>query len=367
LPPGGAETQVLALAKLLVRHGLSVAIIVYGRADDLPKIVDGVSIVTRPPYRKRSRLIGKFVETFQIWRALWRAPSRTVVKRGAGIDLGLIAVYARMAGRLLVFSSASVVDFDYGKLMPHRRDLLIYSLGVRLANTIVVQTEEQIELCKAKFGRHPTLIKSISATAEPQRGMPEAFIWVGRLVSYKRPLEYMALARALPEACFWMVGIPTPSDEHDKRLVDAVIAEAEELSNVELLPPRSHSELEGLMSRAVASVNTADFEGMPNVLLEAWSRGVPALTLNHDPDGVIGRYGLGGFAGGSHQALVTLAREQWHTCNDRRHLSERCHSYIAVHHAPDMIAVRWLEILSDPAVSGDIPSPGEGVELTCAE
>jgi glycosyltransferase involved in cell wall biosynthesis len=366
LPPGGAETQVLALAKILVRHGSCVAIIVYGGDDELPKTVDGVSIVTRPHYRKRSRLTSKFVETFQIWRALRRAPSRTVVKRGAGIDVGLIAVYARIAGRRFVFSSANVVDFNFCKLMPNWRDLFIYKLGIRLANTTVVQTEEQIELCRAEFGRRPMLIKSIAATAEPQRGAPEAFIWVGRLVSYKRPLEYIALARALPEAHFWMIGVPTPSDEDDKRLVAAVIAAVEELPNLELLPPRPRSEIEELMSRAVASVNTADFEGMPNVLLEAWSRGVPALVLTHDPGGVIGAYGLGGYARGSQQTFVALAREQWQTRNDRADVSARCRSYIATHHDPDVVAVQWLEALSDHAVSNDMQSHEGEVELTCA-
>ena len=75
------------------------------------------------------------------------------------------------------------------------------------------------------------------------------------------------------------------------------------------------------MSRAVASVNTADFEGMPNVLLEGWSRGVPALVLRHDPGGVISAYGLGAFAHGSREGLVSLAREQWRTRHAREELS----------------------------------------------
>ena len=47
------------------------------------------------------------------------------------------------------------------------------------------------------------------------------------------------------------------------------------------------------MCRAVAAVNTSEFEGMPNVLLEAWSRGVPALVLHYDPGGVVRAHRLG--------------------------------------------------------------------------
>src|SRR5437763_9449522 len=75
-PPGGAETQVLSLARTLVRHGASVAIVAYGGVDELPKSVDGVSIVTRPRHCKKARFTGKIVETFHIWRALWLTPSR---------------------------------------------------------------------------------------------------------------------------------------------------------------------------------------------------------------------------------------------------------------------------------------------------
>jgi glycosyltransferase involved in cell wall biosynthesis len=365
LPPGGAETQVLLLAKALVRCGLRIAIISYGSRDELPRKVDGVTVIARPPYRKRRWPTGKFAETVQTWRALWRAPSQVIVKRGAGIDLGLIAVYARLARRRLVFSSANVVDFEYHKLMPKPLDLFIYKLGVRLANTIVVQTEEQLPLCSTAFGRRATVIKSIAQNSERQRDTPEAFLWVGRLVSYKRPLEYIALARALPEAHFWMVGVPTPSSREDEQLVRDVIAAADELANLELLCPRSRAGIAELMSRAVASVNTADFEGMPNVLLEAWSMGVPALVLNHDPGGVITAHGIGGFARGSRETFVALALEQWESRTDRASVSERCHDYIAGCHDAGVIAALWCDALAVTSRSNEMPTPTREMEATC--
>lgn len=335
----------LMLAKSLAQRGLGVAIIAFGEEAELPNEVAGVTIVPRPPYRKRARVVGKLAETFRIWQALWRAPSRTIVIRGAGIPLGLIAVYARIARRSVVFSSANIIDFDYQKLMPKRRDLFIYELGVRLADAIVVQTDEQVDLCHAAFGRRPTLIRSMCPLTEPQSEAAEAFLWIGRLVSYKRPLAYIELARALPEARFWMVGVPLPHREDDRLVAETVIAASDELPNLELLPPRSHDDIERLILRAIASVNTADFEGMPNVLLEAWSRGVPALVLTHDPGGVVREHGLGGFANGSPETLVALARQQWATRDDREEVAHRCRAYIGEHHAPEVVAKQWLGVL----------------------
>jgi glycosyltransferase involved in cell wall biosynthesis len=363
LPPGGAEVQILMLAQGLVREGLRVAIIVFGEAHDVPREVHGVRIVTRPPYRQKPRLINKLVEVFCVWRSLWQTPSCTVVYRTASLELGLVGIYAKLTRRRLVFSAANVVDFDATKVLGKGRDLVLYKLGVRLADSIVIQTEEQLGLCEAAFGRRAVLIKSIARLAERQDDEPEAFLWVGRLAAYKRPLEYIALARALPGARFRMVGVPEQQD--DKEVARAVRAQASEVPNLEFLSPRPHGEVQQLMARAVASVNTADYEGMPNVLLEAWARGVPALVLNHDPGGVVERYGLGGFAGGSMEEFVKLAREQWASRHDREDVAQRCRRYAETNHAEEVVVKRWIEVFSGSRVR-EADTPLAEAEPSCA-
>ena len=272
LPAGGAETQVLMLARALAQRGLRVAIIVFGRQSELPMQAEGISIVRRTMPKTRRLFVSKVFDELKIWPALWRAPSRVIVHRGGGPELGIVALYARATGRRLVFASASVLDFAYEKMTDKKYMLFMYRLGVRLADDVVVQTQEQVALCKAKFGRRPTLIRSMQPLAEPQAALPEAFLWVGRLVSYKRPLEYVELARALPGARFWMLGVPTPHHKEDRLVAEAVMERAATVPNLELLAPRPHKDVQPLMARAVASVNTAEYEGMPNVLLEAWCR-----------------------------------------------------------------------------------------------
>lgn len=360
VPGGGAETQVLMLAKALARRGMRVGIVAFGAPGELPAEVEGVNIIGRAPYKHHDGLLGKALEALQLWRALWRAPAETLVHRGAGIELGLVAMYARLARRRLVFASASLYDFELRKLLPDNRYLFIYEFGVRLADTIVVQTEEQVELCQRAFGRCPALIRSIAEPADPQREVPDTFLWVGRLVSYKRPLEYLALARALPEARFQMVGVPISHVSDDELVIREVRARAAEIPNLELLPPCPRDEVQALMARAVAAVNTSDFEGMPNVLLEGWAVGAPALALKCDPGGVISTHQLGGFADGSPSRLAELAAELWRTRDSRDEVSRRCRRYILSHHAPEQVAEQWLRLL---AAAPEQP----GVQLTQAE
>jgi glycosyltransferase involved in cell wall biosynthesis len=347
--PGGAETQVLALARALARRGVDVALIVFGRADDLPRQIDGIEIIDRPARRRRGAA-GLPTEAIAIWQALWRARANTVVYRGVGFELGLLAAYTRLARQRLVFSSASVVDFDSGRLSAGTGARIMFEFGVRLADRIVVQTEDQLPLCKSAFGRVPVLIKSIAPPATPRSGRPESFLWVGRFVSYKRPLDYVTLARSMPDAQFWMVGLP-PGRDDERPLAELVVAQAREVANLELLAPRPHDEIQELMKRAVASVNTSDFEGMPNGLLEGWACGVPALVLRHDPGGVVVRHELGGFAGGSMPEMVKLAEVEWARRSDsvgRARMAKRCRAYVAQHHSPEAVAEQWAALLGTP-------------------
>lgn len=346
-PRGGAEKQVVLLARALAREGYRVAIVVSGSAEDLPAETAGATVGVRKPAARGRGLTGKLVEVVRIWRSLARFPSRCIVVRGAMVDLGVIGVYARLARRRLVFASANVSDFRHHWIEPHRIYRLVYRLGVRLSQFIVVQSEEQAELCRTAFRRRVSvrMIRSISEPASAQGQVPLAFLWVGRLVAYKRPLDYIALAQALPEARFWMVGTPRPHIAGDEMVIEAVLAKARTTPNLELLAPRPHVELQRLMARAVASVNTAAFEGMPNALLEAWSIGVPALVLSHDPDGVINRHRIGAFAAGDTDRFIEAARELWRTRTDRLELSQRCRAYIATHHAPETVAQQWAALV----------------------
>ena len=110
----------------------------------------------------------------------------------------MIALLARLRRRRFVYSSSSLVDFSYARLEPARIKVAAFELGVRLANRVVVQTDEQAVLCRERFRRPATVIRSIAEVAPKPAGPPprEAFLWVGRAADYKGPLEYVDLARA---------------------------------------------------------------------------------------------------------------------------------------------------------------------------
>jgi glycosyltransferase involved in cell wall biosynthesis len=345
---GGAETQIWLVSRALAQRGYAVCVIVIGTRMDVPCRFDGVDVVARPPWRSGRGLRGQLAELVILWRVLAPLDATAIVQRGAGLWTGLVGLIARLRRVRFVFSSANLADFDFSALASTAKEVRLFNLGVRLATTVVVQTDEQAARCIGKFGRIPVVVKSIAEPAAPRARTPEAFLWIGRLTDYKRPEAFLALARALPDARFLLVGTPSARHAH---VAEALEREARQVTNLELVPPRPRSELLALYENAVAVVNTSDFEGMPNVFLEGWSRGIPALSLSHDPDGVIETNGLGGFAHGSQEEFVRLARSIWSSRYDQHDLGERCRAYVERQHSPSAVAGQWIAALGLPSQS----------------
>lgn len=333
---GGAELQAYRLAYALAERGLRVAQIVLDEPG-LPSRVDGVDLITQQGSRRGPRGMRRLPS---YWSALHRADASVYVQRCAGFATGAVGTFARLRGRAFVYSVSSDVDLYQGPLTP--RDAAIKDIGLRLAHRVVTQTRSQQSIAAAMFGAKATLIRSFSEPVSLVR-TPEAFLWIGGLIEYKNPLACLDLAALVPDAQFVMVGTPRAGSEG---LAAEVSARAEALPNVRLTGPCPRRELFSLYGRAVALLNTSEFEGFPNTFLEAWACGVPVLALNVDPDGVIAQHGLGAVAGGSPERLVELAQSFWLR---RAHPSGGCAAkdYIRREHHSPLITDQWIKLVSE--------------------
>lgn len=335
---GGAEMQMSLLAAALAARGLDVCQIVYP-APGLPESRDEVRIVRRDPSAH-----GPLAEARAIARALHAANARICVHRGAGPEVGVTALVSRLLRRRFVYSASSTLDFT-GTIIGSRRGRGAYLLGLRLADTVVVQTREQAGL--ARRHRRPEAIEVVPSIAVPAaRGDDgELFLWAGRAASYKDPLSFVRLARELPEARFAMAVIPCDAPDHAVALSEIESAAAG-LRNLRLLAPLPHQELLDLIACAVAVVNTSPAEGMPNTFLEGWARGVPALALNIDPDGRLSQAGMGIAADGDWGRFVAAARELWVHRTDAEHKRNRIRAAAERDHSPATVAEDWVRLLS---------------------
>jgi glycosyltransferase involved in cell wall biosynthesis len=339
---GGAERQMTLLARALASRGKRVAHIVYPPKDPVDLQNSRLTLVHRAAYAGDRRVVGMLQEAARIWRALDTADARVAIIRTGGPVLGVAGVFCRIRGRGLIFSSANNAEFIRGTASNGWHRNLLYRVGIRLADAVVVQSKDQLELARRSFPwihrtvHIPSFAETPASLPNARRG--DAFLWVGRLVDYKRPLHYVELARALPQARFLM--IPVQQESGASRLAE-LEGVAKEIKNLQILEPVPHSDLMKLISGAVAVVNTSVLEGMPNIFLEAWARGVPALTLEFDPDHVITTQQLGIAADGCWTRFVSAANELWGAREDRAEFSRRTRAYVEDVHSLENVGAEW--------------------------
>ena len=346
---GGAELQTRLLAEALARSGLRVAHIIYRREHPTEAPVPSLQLIERkPPWEGRRGLPGKVSEAVRVWRSLAGADARLYVFRGGGAHLMIGAAFCALRRRRLVFSASN--DFDFIRRTDRGRfGQAVYRAALRRARCVVVQTNQQLELASRTLG-NVARVKLIPSFAELGNTStpalePEAFLWAARLVPYKQPLRYVELARAIPEARFRMIAPRTieTTDTLSQQLTEA----AAELPNLELLLNQWRETVLETIARSVAVVVTSRTEGMPNVFLEAWSQGVPVISLHFDPDGKISSKGLGVFADGSWARFVEAARTLWREPRLRRDIGDRARAYVAAEHSLEAVGRRWAETLRD--------------------
>ncbi len=92
-----------------------------------------------------------------------------------------------------------------------------------------------------------------------------------------------------------VVVIGQPTDKKSKRIYKHL----NELENVVLTGRLNHKETIQLIANAKALINTSNFEGFPNIFLEAWAVGVPVISLNVNPGNVIKKHHLGTYCNGN--------------------------------------------------------------------
>jgi glycosyltransferase involved in cell wall biosynthesis len=272
------------------------------------------------------------------------ADAAVYVFRGGGPQLLVGAAFCRLHRRRLVFSSAIDLEFDFERPDRARSHLALFRAAVKRADLIVVQTEHQAELARAAGLAAIVRIPSFAAEAPASVRAPEAFVWIGRLVTYKRPLEYVKLAELVPEAEFRMIYFELPDSAEDHALVERFERDAPRVPNLTLLGRRPHAETLAEIDRSIAVVATSRAEGMPNIFLEAWMRSIPVLSLEFDPDGLLGSgEGPGLVAGGSIDALAEAARALSADRGKRAELGARGRNYVLANHGPAVVGRRWAE------------------------
>jgi glycosyltransferase involved in cell wall biosynthesis len=282
---GGAELQQCLLARGLVRRGYKVSMICADHGQPQSTTVDGIHVERLPG---RGGLPGvRFFHPFLtgLWSALSRVDADIYYQRAAGVTTGIVALFARRHGRDFVYAAAH--DLDVTKSRTHElfrrragwRDRQLFTLGLKLADAIVVQHTIQAAECERGYGRLPIVVPSCYAAPPGAHSDPGGVVlWVSTLRDWKRPELFLELARRLPGLRFRMVGGPG-AEAGGQELFDRIQADARAIGNLEFVGFVPQAASEAHFNAARVFVNTSVNEGFPNTFLQAWSRAIPTVSF----------------------------------------------------------------------------------------
>ncbi|HEX7052818.1 MAG TPA: glycosyltransferase family 4 protein [Burkholderiales bacterium] len=281
---GGAEVQQCILARLLAAHGYRVSMVSFDFGQPARVVHEGIEVIKAFAERDgipvlrflHPRLTG-------MWRALREADADIYYQRSAAVWTEVVAQFCRRHGRRSIYAGASDRDFQPSReQIRFARDRWLFRRGLAHVDRVVVQNRFQLAACRRNHGRDAVLVPSCYLLPEgARRASPanETVLWVGSLHPHKRPGWLLDIAERLPHRRFVLVGGPSLGGEVvQPGLYEAVRRRAEALPNVEFTGFLPLAEVERRFDSARVLVSTSLSEGMPNVFLQAWARGVPTLA-----------------------------------------------------------------------------------------
>lgn len=340
---GGESVQHVLLARAWRDLGHEVSMVVHDHGQGRDTYVDGIRAVA--PYTRdegipvfrfaHPRLTGMIA-------ALREIDADVYYQSPAGAATGITAWFCRRHGKRFISRIASDLACIPGKqLIRYWRDRKIYEYGLRNADLIVAQSEQQRTLLQRNYGlKSEVLDMAVEMPSGPQPQKDIDVLWVSNLRPVKRPEIVLQLAQRLPEVRFTLAGGALPgTDEYFRTVTEA----AKSIPNLSCPGAVPYTDVGTMFSRAKIFLNTSQIEGFPNTFLQAWVRGVPVVAF-FDPDSQIRQRQLGHTATDFEDMVRAIVRLlQDHAERDR--IGERARAYAVAQFGPTHIASRYLEML----------------------
>jgi glycosyltransferase involved in cell wall biosynthesis len=339
---GGAQYQVRCLLDQL-KHNADIE--VFYLAHFTPKVLKRDSYTIVPIGRGKKMAEARFPPDLpSLYRTLRSIAPDVIYQRALKAHTGVCAHYCKRHGAKLIFHAAAEQDVrrqSYASWRPSvivsRIERRIAEYGLRRADAIVVQTDDQAHLLREHYDRSAScVVRNFHPTPERplvnrSGAMLRRIVWVANFKPVKNPEAFVDLAEAFvdrPDVEFVMVG-----RSGDPARYQRLHERMRELPNLRYLGELPVDRVDELLEESDICVNTSKAEGFPNTFIQAWLRGVPVVSCFVDPDRCLSEGGGGVVTHGV--AGLKLAVSQLLDDPERLHmLRESARNYALTNHTP---------------------------------
>ena len=307
---GGGELQIALLAKTLVKAGHEVVAIDYNITSDF-ETADGIKVIAIKGYNKGIRYIRTFTHRFpHLYRTLRDEHADVYYCRIRDFRHIFSYLAARKVKAKFILGLASDLDVSsfkirakyfyaskFGELWWLFSGILseiIYPFLFRHADCIFVQHEHQKQILEKK-GIHSVIFQNLIDLSESltiENPVRNDFIYVGSLDKRKGFTDFFEIVKHTPKCTYKVIG------QARDRTGYLFLKKLKAYKNVTIIGRLNHRDTLFHIANSKALICTSPIEGFPNTFIEAWSFGVPVLSLYVDPGNIIKKEALGFVAGG---------------------------------------------------------------------
>lgn len=319
---GGAEVQAWQLAREFAKRNFTVTYITQSLTSSLGEsYIDGVTV-----YRMKHKPLFGIFNFFRLNSILNQISPDVCYQRIASSYTGLTShwcknnncffIYAcpedsscekqyftKSLNKLLINNQYNPNFFKKNilKLSAYIKNYL-YEYGLKNSNIVLSQNDKQYHLfnnnfsieSKIMYSGHtvPTLIKN-------NKNNKKIILYIGILGDRKQSNIFPLLAQKNKQLNFVMAGYG------EKKFEDLMLKYNEEVTNFSFLGKVTFKQSLEMISKAYMVINLSkpDREGLPNVFIQSWLRGVPIVSLNTNPDSLLDAQKFGICTNGSFDKL----------------------------------------------------------------
>jgi len=299
----------------------------------------GVLVFRAPRETPRSWMTRLFSAQGPLEKILARIDAPVYLAAGWGRPVVETARFCRRHRRAFLYRVTHQRECDGSFIQGNGREGKQFRWLLHHADALVCQTEEQKQLLKHTENVDALVIPS-AVPKEPSRDeFREEVLWIGEAVEWRQPELFFRLALTLPNWTFTLLINP-----RDPAYFENLISKTRDIPNLGVENSVPYHEWPNYLRRAKLLVNTSRYEGFPFAFTLAFAHGIPVVSLNLDPDGILEKHQVGLCAQGSEvrlaqgvQDLLTYDR-QW------RRMSENARHYAQKHQNLEDIAQTYRRL-----------------------
>ena len=340
---GGGDRQLSMVSKQLIDE-FDVHFVVGDHEQPKCETLDGVILHASYSPDPGSSLVTDVANFWKLFSAMRRADADVYMYCGHPRKAAYIYLITKLLGKKWIYYLANDPNV---KEQPKKLGTIARSLfdrNITDADRVVAQTQKQADLLRDEFDIEPVVIPSGYTTVDDalDHSEREFFLWVGRIrEEQKRPDRFLDLAERFPGEEFVLIG-PCGTN---KDYCTEIELRADSLDNVRFRGRVDEGTLHDHYRRAIALVNTSDYEGFPSTYLEAWRYETPVVSYAVSVWRFIDSDDDPGCAEGDIDTLKKLVAKLSTDHSFRAALSEKPHKYFQENLTIDSVSEQYRSLI----------------------